>query len=754
MNKYFNFIEGTLADAISNTDTAIEVVADLLPTLEAGDWFYTVLDYSKTNGDPEIVKVTAVSGDTLTVERGAYSTIARAHASGTVFGHGILAEDMDDLAYTSYVDSALEDKADIDHDHDGTYEATGVAASLVDALEDTITYVPAAPSEAGKIIISTVGGDWEVADLPESGETGLNHSVGLFVSDMAMTTGDFTELDPYGFDFMVPRESAVGASVLVVNGADVGIWTITASGPCTPGPELLVTDTIGTVSFQGMIAKAGSDPESNLFVSVHVNENMLTAALSEIDTVQWPPIHGVMAPAEVAIVGQGPRTFTTPDIGPLDTDGFSITYRVALFAPDESRLDPEVIGFSEILTKFIEDTWGGDQDLNEDALTYMGGHVGIFHEMVREGDPFPVSSGEWADGRFYSAYDNPEFSIPLGGFVEVHRTLEYDVDGSTRHRFYYRVTINDEYDLITDGWAENPEEAKYWKLLTEKVTAGVITLADQPTLWRIGVNNGIWGVEQIELYKGIADPEIFLHFRAADRQADGTVASSAIPGQVWTPNATPLFLDNNPETIALRFNSIEEEAEALSTALDDKADVDHNHDTEYATITHDHDTEYAALVHNHDTAYAPLVHTHSNLPNNIWLHQVVPMLGWKASSGTPVRSINSARWMGGYVDFQNAATPGQWIEWNLGADAGTWDLTVFGDNLAINGTSTFSLDGVNFGTMNQYAASTSIGVVYSITGVTVPTNGAHVFRMTNTAPGVAAGTYGARVSAFNWRRTA
>jgi BppU N-terminal domain/Phage tail repeat like len=42
-----------------------------------------------------------------------------------------------------------------------------------------------------------------------------------------------------------------------------------------------------------------------------------------------------------------------------------------------------------------------------------------------------------------------------------------------------------------------------------------------------------------------------------------------------------------------------------------KADITHNHDTDYSPINHNHDTDYSPINHNHDTDYSPINHVHA-----------------------------------------------------------------------------------------------------------------------------------------------
>jgi hypothetical protein len=76
----------TLNAGITDSDTTIALQAGegaRFPSLSAGDYFYaTLID---TTNNLEIVKVTARSTDTMTVERGEDSTTARAFSTNDRF---------------------------------------------------------------------------------------------------------------------------------------------------------------------------------------------------------------------------------------------------------------------------------------------------------------------------------------------------------------------------------------------------------------------------------------------------------------------------------------------------------------------------------------------------------------------------------------------------------------------------------------------------------------------------------------------
>ena len=67
--QFSNLASTVLASGVSNSATSVSVAnASLFPSLGAGDYFYATIGLGSGS---EIVKVTAVSGTTFTVVRGA-----------------------------------------------------------------------------------------------------------------------------------------------------------------------------------------------------------------------------------------------------------------------------------------------------------------------------------------------------------------------------------------------------------------------------------------------------------------------------------------------------------------------------------------------------------------------------------------------------------------------------------------------------------------------------------------------------------
>ncbi len=96
--KLANNASGTLATAINASDTGIALTTGdgaEFPTLAASDYFYATI--TSTAGTQEIVKVTARSGDSLTVVRAQEGTTAAGFAVGSRFELRVTAASVDDI---------------------------------------------------------------------------------------------------------------------------------------------------------------------------------------------------------------------------------------------------------------------------------------------------------------------------------------------------------------------------------------------------------------------------------------------------------------------------------------------------------------------------------------------------------------------------------------------------------------------------------------------------------------------------------
>ena len=94
--KFSNLATTTLSSSITASATSIDVTdGSVFPALSAGDFFYATLD---TPPSPtEIVKVTALSGNTLTVVRAQDGTSATSHGSGDTIALRLVAAVLESL---------------------------------------------------------------------------------------------------------------------------------------------------------------------------------------------------------------------------------------------------------------------------------------------------------------------------------------------------------------------------------------------------------------------------------------------------------------------------------------------------------------------------------------------------------------------------------------------------------------------------------------------------------------------------------
>lgn len=100
--KFANNGDTTLASGINDSTTSISVVdASVFPTISGSDYFYMTLEDLSAN--VEIVKVTGVSSNTLTVVRAQDGSTARAFATGSKAQNRLTAGGLNDAVSESAV---------------------------------------------------------------------------------------------------------------------------------------------------------------------------------------------------------------------------------------------------------------------------------------------------------------------------------------------------------------------------------------------------------------------------------------------------------------------------------------------------------------------------------------------------------------------------------------------------------------------------------------------------------------------------
>ena len=94
--KFSNLATTTLASGVTNSTTTITVAdGSVFPALGSGDFFFASIDTPPNS--PEVIKVTAISSNTLTVVRGQDGTTATTHASGETIALRVVAAALEDL---------------------------------------------------------------------------------------------------------------------------------------------------------------------------------------------------------------------------------------------------------------------------------------------------------------------------------------------------------------------------------------------------------------------------------------------------------------------------------------------------------------------------------------------------------------------------------------------------------------------------------------------------------------------------------
>ncbi len=95
-----NNAKSFLSGAINTTDTTLSLNPGdgaKFPTLAAGDWFWGTLIDQTDSDNLEIIRVTAISGDTLTIERAQESTTAKSFVSNDLVEQRVTKQTLLDL---------------------------------------------------------------------------------------------------------------------------------------------------------------------------------------------------------------------------------------------------------------------------------------------------------------------------------------------------------------------------------------------------------------------------------------------------------------------------------------------------------------------------------------------------------------------------------------------------------------------------------------------------------------------------------
>lgn len=106
---------------------------------------------------------------------------------------------------------------------------------------------------------------------------------------------------------------------------------------------------------------------------------------------------------------------------------------------------------------------------------------------------------------------------------------------------------------------------------------------------------------------------------------------------------------------------------------------------------------------------------------------------------------------------RNTPTPtnGDYVEWNVLLQAGTWSLDAVLTRFAAAGIAQFSVDGSNVGSaFDCYAASTTPHADHSATGIVIATTAVYPVRLTVAGKNASASGYGMALEALALKKTA
>lgn len=142
--QFSNLATTTLSSSVTAYATSIDVTdGSVFPALSAGDFFYATLDTPPSA--TEIVKVTALSGNTLTVVRAQDGTSATSHASGDTIALRLVAAVLESLrdnagsTYTAGTGLSLSGTTFTNSSPDQTVSLTGSGGTTVSGTYPNFT---------------------------------------------------------------------------------------------------------------------------------------------------------------------------------------------------------------------------------------------------------------------------------------------------------------------------------------------------------------------------------------------------------------------------------------------------------------------------------------------------------------------------------------------------------------------------------------------------------------------------------------
>jgi phage protein U len=229
--KFSNNAKTTLSSGITSSATSIAVAdASVFPSISGSEYFYVT--FEDLNGNVEIVKVTAVSSNTLTVVRAQESTTARAYASGDKAENRLTAGSLNDVATQA------------DTDTNTTYSA-GSGLSL-----SGTTFSNSAPDQT--VSLTGAGATTISGTYPNFTVTSTDTNTTYSVGDGGLTQNNFTNA-------LKSKLEGIEASADVTDTANV-VGALTAGTNVTIASDGTIssTDTNTTYSAGSGISLSGT----------------------------------------------------------------------------------------------------------------------------------------------------------------------------------------------------------------------------------------------------------------------------------------------------------------------------------------------------------------------------------------------------------------------------------------------------------------------------------------------------------------
>lgn len=217
-----NNVSSTLAVGITALATSITVATGdgaKFPALTGGNWFIATLSDSATNTVLEIVQVTAVVGDVLTVVRGYESTTGTSYLAGDLIGVRLTAGSLNQMAPAA--SPALTGIPTVPTATAGTSTTQAASTAFVTA-SPVFTGTPTAPTAAQGTSTTQLATTAFVTASPSFTGVPLAPTAAAGTATTQIATTAFTQLyDPMANEFRLTLTTVTPVTIVDVIGATV-----------------------------------------------------------------------------------------------------------------------------------------------------------------------------------------------------------------------------------------------------------------------------------------------------------------------------------------------------------------------------------------------------------------------------------------------------------------------------------------------------------------------------------------------------